>query len=220
MIDSNLSPTPTKKRRRLALRLLAGFGIVAALLCALAGWLLVSESGLRALVAVGEGFSGGVFRAEGVTGSLRGPVGVARLTVELPGVKVEASGVSLDWQVGALLRGRLAVNRLRVGRVGVFLKDSASPPAGATAPLAPPENLRLPLDFDLATVEVDGGGGLWRGFRPERERGADSGFAREPVFSERGRCAVQSSPTGGGFAAGACGSLRRGQYGVAVCVAR
>jgi translocation and assembly module TamB len=138
------------KRHRLARR----FGIVVVLLCTLAGWLLFSASGLRALVAVGEGASGGVLRAEGVSGSLRGPLGLARLTVDLPKVKVELTGVALDWQFGALFRRKLAVTRLHADKAGVFLKDS--PPAEPPVPRTPPQNLRLPFDFDLAKVEVGG----------------------------------------------------------------
>ncbi|GHT82726.1 DUF490 domain-containing protein [Betaproteobacteria bacterium] len=158
MSDPAISSVPQKKRHRLARRLFACCGIAAVLLCALAGWLFVSAAGLRALVAVGERVSGGVLRAEGVSGSLGGPLGFARLTVDLPEVRVELEGVALDWQPVALWGGKLAVTRLRVEGVGVFLQETGLVSAESSAPLAAPARLRLPLDFELATVEVGGVG--------------------------------------------------------------
>ncbi|MDR2031920.1 MAG: translocation/assembly module TamB domain-containing protein [Azoarcus sp.] len=145
------APPSPLVRRRFWPRLLAAFVLLAVLLGALAAWLVASEAGLRTLAGAATHASGGALRFEGVRGALRGPLAFARLRLELPDAKVEADDVELAWRPAALWSRQVFVERLRAGRIAVFLKDATAPPA--TEAHAPPQSLRLPITFDL-TAEV------------------------------------------------------------------
>jgi translocation and assembly module TamB len=125
---------------------LAVFAVLAALLCALFVWLAATEAGLRVLAGAAARFSGGALRLEGARGTLRGPLAFARLRLELADANIAVDDVELDWRPAALWSRTLHIERLRAGRIGVFLKDA--PPAAA--PRVPPESLRLPFTFELA----------------------------------------------------------------------
>jgi translocation and assembly module TamB len=126
--------------------LLAGLAVLGVLLCALFAWLAATEAGLRALAGGAARLSGGALRLEGARGTLRGPLAFARLRLELADANIVADGIELDWRPAALWARKLHIERLRAGRISVFLKDA--PPAAE--PLAPPESLRSPFTFDLA----------------------------------------------------------------------
>jgi translocation and assembly module TamB len=145
--------SPVTLRRRRLRRLLVGCVVLIALAAALFAWLFTSESGLRTLLGTAEVFSGGVLRAEGIDGTLRGPFSVARLTVDLPEVKVELSGLTCDWQPSGLFARKFVVTRLRIEQADVFLQESQTPPS--SEPLTLPESLRLPLDVELVALEID-----------------------------------------------------------------
>ncbi|MDR0701640.1 MAG: translocation/assembly module TamB domain-containing protein [Azoarcus sp.] len=125
--------------RRLALCLV----VVIALVCATLVWLFAAESGLRTLAGAAARFSDGSLHVEGASGALRGPLALSRLTLDLPDARIELHGVALDWRS---FFPRIAVDRLRVARVDVFLKNAPPSPE----PPALPESLRLPFAFDLA----------------------------------------------------------------------
>ncbi|MCL2590169.1 MAG: translocation/assembly module TamB domain-containing protein [Betaproteobacteria bacterium] len=143
------SPAPRRKRLR---RLLWGAAALLVFVMGAFAWLFATESGLRALIGTVERFSGGAVHAEGVEGTLRGSFSVARLTLDLPKVKLELSGLACDWQPSALFARKLAITRLRAEQADVFLQETQTPPP---EPLALPKSLRLPLDIDLAALEID-----------------------------------------------------------------
>jgi hypothetical protein len=143
--------SPVTLRRRRLRRLLGGCVALIVLVAAALSWLFTAESGLRTLLGAAESFSGGALRAEGIDGTLRGPFSVARLTLDLPDVKLELSGLSCDWQPSELFARKLAVTRLRVEQADVFLRES--PPS--SEPLTLPSTLRLPLDVELTALEID-----------------------------------------------------------------
>jgi translocation and assembly module TamB len=132
--------------------LLAGGGVLLVFAIAMTAWFFTStESGLRTLLGVATRLSGGILRVEGVEGTLRGgSFSVSRLTLDLPDAKIELAGLSCDWQPSDLFSRKLAVTRLRIFDADVFLRESQTP----SEPLSLPENLRLPLDIDLAALEI------------------------------------------------------------------
>ncbi|MDR3214367.1 MAG: translocation/assembly module TamB domain-containing protein [Azoarcus sp.] len=148
-------PLRVHRRRRLLVVFVAVFAVVVVAVCAALGWLTVTEAGLRTLTRATHYFSGGALRIEGAQGALRGPLALSRLSLDLPQAKIEIAEIALDWRPLALWGRHVAVDRLRVKRVDVFLKDT--PPSSSEPPVLP-ESLRLPLDFDLAlevgTVEI------------------------------------------------------------------
>ncbi|MCL2644620.1 MAG: translocation/assembly module TamB domain-containing protein [Betaproteobacteria bacterium] len=143
--------TLTVPRWRRLRHLLLGFAILTVLAVGAFSWLFTTESGLRALVGTAERFSGGMLHAEGIEGTLHGSFSVARLNLDLPEAKVELSGLAFDWQPSALFARKFAVTRLRVEQADIFLRET--PPS--SEPLALPESLRLPLDVDIAVLEID-----------------------------------------------------------------
>jgi len=163
-------------------RLLGGCVVLLALVAAVSAWFFTTESGLRTLMGVAGGVSGGTLRVEGIDGTLRGPFSVSRLTLDLPEAKLELSGLTCDWQPSALLARKLAVNRLRIERVDVFLRES--PPS--SEPLTLPESLRLPLDVELAALEI---GRL-------KLVGHDAALDADPVFTlSEGRLSLTGEAT-------------------------
>ncbi|MDR0635422.1 MAG: hypothetical protein LBF91_10655, partial [Azoarcus sp.] len=134
-------PSPARRRWRLP----AALALASITVCAALAWLLATGSGLRTLAAVAPYLSGGAVRAEGVSGALRGPFAFSRLTLDLPAAKIEMDDIALDWRPSALL-SHLAIDRLRVARIAVFLKDTPPSPT----PPALPESLRPPFAFALA----------------------------------------------------------------------
>ncbi|MDR1662778.1 MAG: translocation/assembly module TamB domain-containing protein [Azoarcus sp.] len=155
-----------RRHRRLAVSAVIAMAICAAFAC-----LLATEPGLRTFAGAAAFFSGGALRIEGASGALCGPLSVSRLAVDLPEARIEMSDLALDWQPTALF-SRIAIDRLRVERIDVFLKDTPPSPE----PPAPPESLRPPLAFDLA-AEI---GAL-------NIHASDTGYAAgaQPIFALR-----------------------------------
>ncbi|MGH8832301.1 MAG: translocation/assembly module TamB domain-containing protein [Polaromonas sp.] len=86
--------------------------------------------------------------AEGATGSLRSGGHIDRLLWQQDGLRVDAHDVSLAWQPGALLQGKLKLHRLAVGSVQVDDQRAPSAPGG------PPAALDLPLPVVLDAFSV------------------------------------------------------------------
>ncbi|WP_334156711.1 translocation/assembly module TamB domain-containing protein [Oryzomicrobium sp.] len=140
------SPTPPRRWRRMALA-------VAAALAGLGGtavWLVGSESGLRAALALAETASGGRVRAEGVQGRLWDELSIARLDIDAgpTGPRIRIDDAALAWTPAALLSGRLDIARLAAARVQI-----ASAPSDE--PATPPADLRLPLAVRIGDARVD-----------------------------------------------------------------
>ncbi|MDR2093217.1 MAG: translocation/assembly module TamB domain-containing protein [Azoarcus sp.] len=151
--------------RRLALSLVIATVLAGTTLA----WLFSAESGLRTLAEAAGRFSGGALRIEGTSGALRGPLAFSRLTLDLPEARIELGDVALDWQS---FFPCIAVDRLRVAQVDVFLKNAPPSPE----PPALPESLRLPFAFDLV-LEV--------GAAAIHSADADNAADAPPVFALR-----------------------------------
>lgn len=115
------------------------------ILAALAGWLLASESGLRALAGL---LSGDGLQIEAPRGRLLGPLQFAKLRWQAAdGSAVELAELDLDWSPGRLLAGELRIERLAVGRLAIA-------PGPATPASPPPLSLPLPLAVDLQQLRI------------------------------------------------------------------
>lgn len=111
----------------------------------LAGWLLASESGLRALAGLlaGEGL-----QIEAPRGRLLGPLQFAKLRWQAAdGSAVELADIELAWSPGRLLAGELRIERLAIGRLAIA-------PGPATPASPPPASLPLPLAVDLQRLTI------------------------------------------------------------------
>ncbi|MDR1062501.1 MAG: translocation/assembly module TamB domain-containing protein [Azoarcus sp.] len=180
----SVSPAPLSSGygRRWFRRLGFFLATAAALVCAALAWLFAAESGLRTLADAAVYFSDGALRVEGARGALRGPLAFSRLTLDLPEARIELTGIALDWRPTALF-SRVAIDRLRVERADVFLKDAPPSPE----PLALPESLRLPFAFDLA---------LEAGAVAIHGANADSAGDAPPVFAlDESRLSLSGEPS-------------------------
>ena len=122
----------------------------AGLVLLLAGLVLLAGSpwAMRLLAGGLERATGERVRMEGVRGSLHGPLGIARLTVETESGRIEATGLELDWRPLRLLQGRLELTRL----TAVTLVVRQTRPG--VEPLEPPASLRLPLALSVPEISV------------------------------------------------------------------
>lgn len=136
--------TPRPRRRS---RLLGGLGLVALGLGAAGGWLLATESGLRAALALAQNATAGQLAVGGAGGRLIGPLTVERLHWRGPGQTVELQGLHLDWRAGALLQGRLEIGRLHARALRVTVEPGPETP--------PPQTLHLPLALHVGELGVD-----------------------------------------------------------------
>ncbi|MDB5771484.1 MAG: hypothetical protein JWM42_1858, partial [Burkholderia sp.] len=130
---------PTRRGRRIGI----AFAVLAtgvALLVAATGWLLMTGSGARAAFSLLDSVAPDVVRAEGIQGSLAGPLRIARLTIDTPGQKVTLENTQLDWRPRALLDRQLHVNQLHVERLGVVAKEQKE-----KEPAQLPESISLPF---------------------------------------------------------------------------
>lgn len=141
------TPAPPLPKKRLPQALLA-LGLGGLMLGAGTGWLLGTESGLNASLALAGRLSGGQLEAEGVQGRLWGPIKMETLRWEKDGELVQLSGLDLEWQPGELFQGRIAMQRLEARELRLQLApgpEDTPPPRELTLPLA--------LQVDLLKLE-------------------------------------------------------------------
>lgn len=136
----------------------AWIGGLAVLLLALGwlGWLLGSEAGLHAALRVAERGSEGVFRVERAQGRLWGALQLDGVHVQSGDLKLAVSTLTLTWRPLDLLKARLHVDQLMLGRVEIVQRSGATD----TGPPALPASLALPLAVEvehlhIASVAVD-----------------------------------------------------------------
>ncbi|MCK2126241.1 translocation/assembly module TamB domain-containing protein [Thauera aromatica] len=145
------SPPPRSPRWRRGLKWLGG-GVALALAAALGagGWLLGTQSGLDAGLALAREASGGALQVEGARGRVLGRLDIDTLAYRSPGLQLELKDVSLAWSPAALLERRLEIAHLTVDRV-----DLARAAAEAESdPLRPPAALELPFAIELRRLAV------------------------------------------------------------------
>lgn len=112
-----------------------------------AGWLLSSESGLQATVALAQRFTAGQLQIEQARGRLIGPLDVDRFRWQSPSLQIEADSVHLDWSPSDLLQGALEVAELSASRLSILSQPSDSP---STLPAS----LELPLTVNAKKVSI------------------------------------------------------------------
>lgn len=128
-------------------RVLAGFGLLLALVAALLWWWAGREGSLEWILRrVTQGVP---METQGIRGSVRGGWQIDRVVWEREGLRLVAEDIRLEWQPVALIDRTLQLERVQVARVRV---TDTRPPSGE--PLKPPENLRLPWLVRVERLEV------------------------------------------------------------------
>ena len=117
-----------------------------------AGWVVSTETGLKALLALAERTLPGQFSYGQVGGSLLGPLWIKQLRYQDGALKVALANGELDWNPADLLNATLTLDRLHLDGLDLSLPPG-DPAAPATKALALPE-IQLPLAIQIADVEV------------------------------------------------------------------
>ncbi|MDR0529632.1 MAG: translocation/assembly module TamB domain-containing protein [Zoogloeaceae bacterium] len=144
-----------KKGRAVRLSLLGAIFFFAALL----PWLFLTHSGLRAMLGAVTSVSGGRLEIQGIEGRFQDTftlTGLRWYTAEEAGKTdaaarsplIRISRITLDWQPALLLRGRLAIHSLSIGRLE--LRASSAPGKSAF-----PSRLTLPLSLSLTRLSIE-----------------------------------------------------------------
>jgi translocation and assembly module TamB len=115
-------------------------------------WLVGTEPGLRWTTQLARGAMGDKLELDNPQGSLAGTMRFDRVAYALDGTTIEAFGVEVRTDLGALRQRMLAVERLHSDRVVVHLVSAPSAERAARPSL--PSTLALPLDvrLDAATI--------------------------------------------------------------------
>lgn len=111
-------------------------------------WLARGETALGWAARWAERASGGQLVIQAPRGSLLGPLGADRLTLENDFRRIVVRGLELDWRPRALWDRRLAVTRLTAAEV--LVEEIRPDPE----PLRLPDSLKLPVSLALPRVEV------------------------------------------------------------------
>ncbi len=153
-------PAPTPKRqtetravRRSRLgragRWLAGLAAaVLLLLASLAAWVSGTTAGLRSVASLAASLSHGALRLEEADGRLFDRMRFGRLALDLPDLRLRASGVEFEWSPGALLDETFDVGRLAVDAVHL----SSRPGEGGAG--GPPPDLPIPLRIRIGELRL------------------------------------------------------------------
>lgn len=110
---------------------------------ALVGWLLLTESGLRAGLSLLAWSTNGQVSAGAPGGRLAGAFRIPALRIETDRLRLQIDVLDVDWRPAALLEPRIAIERVVLGEVA--LSVPASDPGPAAAPAVPALELPLPV---------------------------------------------------------------------------
>ena len=148
------SPSPVRSRGRSVLKALGWvLALPVALVIGAAAWLLGTQSGLDAAIALAQRVTAGALQVQGARGRVLGRLDIERLDYRSPALELGLRDFTLAWQPSALLSRRLQVDVLSVARVDlgqvVAEDEPASPP-----PPQPPGSLEIPLAVEIARLAI------------------------------------------------------------------
>lgn len=114
---------------------------------------LSSESLARRLIGFGLARTGNQVTIGQVSGRLRGPLLLRRISVHTEAFRATIDSVRLEWSLSPLLRRRVRIDRLHVDGIHAVLPDSAP----TKRDTVPPKRPSLPLDVvfgDVAASDI------------------------------------------------------------------
>lgn len=145
-------PSEAPRPRRWLRRLGWGVALPLAAVVAGGGWLLGTQAGLDAALALAQRATGDALQVEGARGRVLGGFEVERLAYRSPDLHVELEALALAWQPAALLGRRLRIDHLTVAHVLLAQKVAEDKPDAA--PPVAPESLELPIAVNVARLAV------------------------------------------------------------------
>ncbi|MCL2656178.1 MAG: translocation/assembly module TamB domain-containing protein [Betaproteobacteria bacterium] len=113
----------------------------------LLAWLIGTPEGFKATAHLLRIFSGERIVLNGVSGRLLDTFGVERLHVAAGGIKIEATGLALDWEPAELFVGSVHAQRLSARTLAVTLQSQPGP-------AHTPESFALPLAVQLDELQI------------------------------------------------------------------
>jgi translocation and assembly module TamB len=128
-----------------------------ALLAAVVAWLLATTSGLQFILARAQPLLPVSLEIETVEGRLVGPLSLAGIALDAPGVSGHIERIEFDWRPGALMRRTAHVDHLRIHAPRLALQPPEAPPAETAAPPANPLDFSLPLSVVIDALEISDG---------------------------------------------------------------
>jgi len=130
----------------LLLLVLLGAGILA--------FTLYTQTGLRWTLAALESSLSGALHIGEIEGRLTGPLTVTDLRYQAGGVRVNVSGLAIDWQPARLAQHELLISSLQAARVEVVTSPATDTPPPATEPARLPD-IHLPFAIQIVVASLD-----------------------------------------------------------------
>lgn len=155
MASDKNPPAGAKKisKRKLWLPLVA---LLLTTLIATTGWITSSEGGARTLLSFAASMSGGIVQADGVSGQLNESLRIQRMAINLKNQNIVLDDIALELKPAQLLKGKLHVASLLIGKLGIVSKIDQSKEASLL-----PDSISLPLRVQIDSVQVAGGEIAW-----------------------------------------------------------
>lgn len=153
--NTQMNPKATGRKRWWRWPLLF-VAIVLPVLFACLLWITHSERGTQSSLSFAAGLSNGVLQVDGVSGTWSDALHIDKLTVHLENRKIVADDIALDLQLAQLMTGKLHVNLLHVGKLGIVSKIAQD-----DEPPKLPDSIGLPLRVQIDKVQVDSGEIAW-----------------------------------------------------------
>lgn len=120
-------------------------------LFAVLGWVLATESGLKAVASLVRSAAPDVLTLGEVRGRLIGPLEVDNFALGSPDLELDLEALKLDWAPRDLLSRRVVVSQLTLGKLDVRTRASDEP----SPPLSLPDHLRLPVGLQVSRIGVE-----------------------------------------------------------------
>ena len=149
--DKNLlpnSPAPKVRGRRWLWITAAALAALIVLLVLASAWTVSTTTGLRTALSLATRFAPGSFTLEGVTGTIRSPLTIAKLRYEGATLRIVATDIVIDWQARGALSRELIIDAAKIREVTIATK-----PSNELAKI--PADLTLPVSLDIRTLAIE-----------------------------------------------------------------
>ncbi len=145
---------PGRRRRFRPLRLLLALVLqLLILILLLLGFVLGTQTGLRAAIAVAEDLAPEMIHVDSVDGRVLGELRLQGLRLNLPGLALNLGHLHLDWSPGALFGGTLRIADLSASDIDI-VADPGPEKAPESEPFELPQ-IQLPIGLDIERVLVE-----------------------------------------------------------------
>lgn len=149
--DKNITPKsrpPASRRRHWLWIMAAALAALVVVLVLISAWTVSTTSGLRTVLSVVERMAPGALTLEGVTGTIRSPLTIAKLRFENATLRIVATDIVIDWQARGALSRQLIIDAAKIRSITIATK-----PGNESAKI--PVDLTLPVSLDVRTLSIE-----------------------------------------------------------------